>query len=115
MQKTKITSCLHQDDTSLTVLRYPKGNRHLREGNSKMDSGSHVLFGVTLAGLAFFLPEVVSDPQLAAAVLSVTIVGSSAPDFDSVLRIKSQDAYLKNHRGWSHSLPAWPLWSMIIG
>jgi inner membrane protein len=80
-----------------------------------MDTGSHLLFGVTLAGMAFFLPEVVSEPQLAAAVLSVTIVGSTAPDFDSVLRIKSQDAYLKNHRGWSHSLPAWPLWSMIIG
>jgi len=80
-----------------------------------MDTGSHLLFGVTLAGLAFFHPEVNSDPHLAAAVLTVTLAGSHAPDLDAIVRIKSQDAYLKHHRGWSHSLPALFLWSGVIG
>jgi inner membrane protein len=80
-----------------------------------MDTGSHLLFGVTLAGLALFNPDVASSPQLAAAVLTVTLAGSHAPDLDSVIRFKSQDAYLKNHRGLSHSVPAWFLWSAMIG
>jgi inner membrane protein len=80
-----------------------------------MDTGSHLLFGVTLAGLALFNPDVASSSQLAAAVLSVTLVGSHAPDLDSIIRFKSQDAYLKNHRGLSHSVPAWFIWSAMIG
>ncbi|MCD9021001.1 metal-dependent hydrolase [Cohnella silvisoli] len=80
-----------------------------------MDTGSHLLFGVTLAGLAFFHPDVAAQPHLAAAVLSVTLVGSHAPDLDSVVRIKGQDAYLKHHRGLSHSFPAWLVWSALIG
>lgn len=80
-----------------------------------MDTGSHLLFGTTLAGLAFFHPDVASDPQLAAAVISVTLAGSHAPDLDSVVRFKSHDAYLKHHRGISHSLPACFLWSGAIG
>ncbi len=80
-----------------------------------MDTGSHLLFGVTLAGLALFHPEVASHPQLAAAVLSVTLAGSHAPDLDSVVRFKSRDAYLKHHRGLSHSFPAWFIWSALIG
>ncbi|RED60301.1 metal-dependent hydrolase [Cohnella lupini] len=80
-----------------------------------MDTGSHLLFGVTLAGLAYFNPAVGSDPHLAAAVMTVALVGSHAPDLDSVVRFKSNDAYLKHHRGLSHSIPAWFLWSGAIG
>lgn len=80
-----------------------------------MDTGSHLLFGVTLAGLSFVHPEVAHSPQLAAAVLSVTLAGSHAPDLDSVVRFKSQGAYLKHHRGLSHSIPAWFIWSALIG
>ncbi|QJD82544.1 metal-dependent hydrolase [Cohnella herbarum] len=80
-----------------------------------MDTGSHLLFGATLAGLGFMSPEVASDPHLAAAVLTVTLVGSHAPDLDSVVRFKSQDSYLKHHRGTSHSIPAWFIWAGLIG
>lgn len=80
-----------------------------------MDTGSHLLFGVTLAGIALFHPAVSHEPQLAAAVLSVTLAGSHAPDLDSFIRFKSHDAYLKHHRGLSHSLPAWFAWSIMIG
>lgn len=79
-----------------------------------MDTGSHLLFGVTLAGLASFSPEVASEPWLAAAVLSVTLIGSHAPDLDSILRWKGQDVYLKHHRGLSHSIPAWFAWAAAI-
>ncbi|WP_373231521.1 metal-dependent hydrolase [Cohnella sp.] len=80
-----------------------------------MDTGSHLLFGVTLAGLSLFHPDVASSSQLAAAVLSVTLAGSHAPDLDSVVRFKSHDAYLKHHRGLSHSIPAWFIWAGMIG
>lgn len=80
-----------------------------------MDTGSHLIFGVTLAGLSLFHPEVASSSQLTTAILSVTLVGSHAPDLDSVFRLKSQDAYLKQHRGLSHSIPALLIGSVLIG
>lgn len=80
-----------------------------------MDSGSHLLFGATLAGAAHLLPSVQSDPALSYAVLCVALAGSHAPDLDVVLRLKGPDAYVKHHRGWSHSLPAMLLWPMAIG
>lgn len=76
-----------------------------------MDTGSHVLFGVTLAGTALFFPSVAADPYLAAAVLTVSVAGSLAPDFDAVVRLRGKDAYLKHHRGISHALPVWPVWA----
>jgi inner membrane protein len=79
-----------------------------------LDTGSHILFGVTLAGTALFIPEVAADPYLAAAVVSVSVVGSLAPDFDAAVRLKSRDAYLKHHRGISHALPVCPLWAGIL-
>ncbi|RKP56925.1 metal-dependent hydrolase [Cohnella endophytica] len=80
-----------------------------------MDTGSHLLFGATLAGLAFVFPAVSSDPQLAAAALTVSLVGSHAPDLDSVTRLFGNDVYLKLHRSYSHSVAAWPLWAVAIG
>jgi inner membrane protein len=42
------------------------------------------------------------------------VLGSQAPDADTLLRFKSNAAYIKNHRGISHSLPALVLWSLFI-
>jgi len=80
-----------------------------------LDTGSHLLFGISLAGISLFSPSVASDPRLAAAVLTVTVVGSLAPDFDAIVRLKGKAAYLHHHRGISHALPAWPLWTAMIG
>jgi len=80
-----------------------------------MDTGSHLLFGATLAGLAHLSPAVQSDPTLSAAVLCATMIGSHAPDFDMVFRLGGADAYFRHHRGWSHSLPAVALWPLAIG
>jgi inner membrane protein len=51
-----------------------------------MDTGSHLLFGATLAGLAFFDPVVSAHPEVAHAVLAATLLGSHAPDFDTLTR-----------------------------
>ncbi|EFM12086.1 membrane-bound metal-dependent hydrolase [Paenibacillus curdlanolyticus YK9] len=80
-----------------------------------MDTGSHLLFGLTLAGAAFVMPGVADHPSLAHAMVAVSMIGSHAPDFDAVVRLKSEAAYLRYHRGITHSLPAPFVWSLLIG
>lgn len=79
-----------------------------------MDSGTHLVMGLGLGGLATIDPVVSSDPTLFAAVMAGTILGSQAPDADSLLRLKGNAAYIKNHRGASHSLPAIAIWTVLI-
>ncbi|MGN7470902.1 metal-dependent hydrolase [Brevibacillus sp. SAFN-007a] len=79
-----------------------------------MDTASHLLFGVTLAGLAQLTPAVAHDPALAQAVMLATVVGSHAPDFDTVARLRGISFYIRFHRGITHSIPALFLWPLII-
>ncbi|MBO7745171.1 metal-dependent hydrolase [Paenibacillus sp. MWE-103] len=79
-----------------------------------MDSGTHLVVGIGLAGLAAVDPVVAGDQTLYAAVLIGTVVGSQAPDLDGVLRLKSNAAYIRHHRGASHSIPAVALWTIAI-
>ncbi|GAX88875.1 metal-dependent hydrolase [Effusibacillus lacus] len=79
-----------------------------------MDTGSHLLFGVTLAGLAHLDPSVAQNPALAQAVLAGTLIGSHAPDFDTVMRLKGYSHYIRYHRGITHSIPALFLWPALI-
>ncbi|MCZ8513125.1 metal-dependent hydrolase [Paenibacillus filicis] len=79
-----------------------------------MDTGSHLLFGATLAGLAMLSPTVANDPQLAHAVLAATMIGSHAPDFDTIARVKGYAAYIRVHRGLTHSVPALFLWPLAL-
>ncbi|SHG52741.1 metal-dependent hydrolase [Ornithinibacillus halophilus] len=79
-----------------------------------MDTGTHVVMGVALAGVATLDPVVQSDPTLFNAVLVGTIVGSHAPDFDTVLKFRNNATYLRHHRGITHSIPAIILWGIII-
>ncbi|MCQ6558766.1 metal-dependent hydrolase [Paenibacillus mendelii] len=79
-----------------------------------MDSGTHLVMGLGLAGLASIDPVVASDQTVYAAVLIGTVVGSQAPDLDGLLRFKSNAAYIRNHRGASHSLPAIVIWTALI-
>ncbi|WP_438445770.1 metal-dependent hydrolase [Gorillibacterium sp. sgz5001074] len=79
-----------------------------------MDTGSHLLFGATLAGLAFMDPAVAGSPELAHAILAGTLIGSHAPDFDAVTRLWSYDHYIRHHRGITHSLPALLVWPAFI-
>lgn len=80
-----------------------------------MDTGSHLLFGITLGGLSFIDPAVAAQPELAYAIVTATIIGSHAPDMDTVVRLKSQAAYVRHHRGITHSLPAPLVWAAALG
>ncbi|WP_274652501.1 metal-dependent hydrolase [Paenibacillus humicola] len=79
-----------------------------------MDSGTHLVMGLGLAGLASIDPVVASDQTVYAAILIGTVIGSEAPDFDGILRIKSNAVYIRNHRGASHSVPAIAIWTVLI-
>lgn len=79
-----------------------------------MDTSTHFVMGIGLAGLAYVDPVVASSPMLAAAVMVGTIAGSQAPDIDTALRLKSNSLYIRNHRGMSHSPPFLLLWVLLI-
>lgn len=79
-----------------------------------MDSGTHLVVGLGLAGLAYVDPVVAADTSVATAVLIGTVLGSQAPDADTLLRFKSNASYIKHHRGTSHSLPALGIWTVLI-
>lgn len=79
-----------------------------------MDTGTHVVMGVALGGLATLDPVVQSDPALFNAVFVGTMLGSQAPDFDTILKLKNNALFIRNHRGITHSLPAVVLWGIAI-
>ncbi|MWC29529.1 metal-dependent hydrolase [Paenibacillus sp. MMS18-CY102] len=79
-----------------------------------MDSGTHLVMGLGLAGLASVDPVIAGDTTLHTAVLIGTVVGSQAPDFDTLLRFKGNASYIRHHRGASHSIPAIIGWTALI-
>ncbi|HEY4601743.1 MAG TPA: metal-dependent hydrolase [Cerasibacillus sp.] len=79
-----------------------------------MDTGTHIVMGVALAGLSTFDPAVQNDPALFHAVFAGTVIGSHAPDFDTVLKLRNNATYIRHHRGVSHSLPAILLWGVLV-
>ncbi|MEH7176942.1 metal-dependent hydrolase [Neobacillus vireti] len=79
-----------------------------------MDTVSHIMIGFGLGALAQMDPMISTDSTLSTAVLIGTVVGSNAPDFDFMYRLKGKSCYYRNHRGLSHSLPAILIWSLLI-
>ncbi len=79
-----------------------------------MDTGTHLVIGLGLAGLAHIDPVVAADSTVMTAVLIGTVVGSQIPDSDGLLRFKSNASYIRNHRGRSHSLPSLVIWTLLI-
>jgi inner membrane protein len=79
-----------------------------------MDTATHIVMGIALGGLATLDPAVQNDPTLFNAVLIGTVVGSHAPDFDTVFKLKNNATYIRHHRGASHSLPAIVLWGLLV-
>jgi inner membrane protein len=78
-----------------------------------MDTTSHIVIGLGLGALAQIDP-VVAESSLSQAVIIGTVIGSNAPDADCVYKLKGKGSYFRNHRGWSHSLLALPLWGLAI-
>ncbi|HLR04058.1 MAG TPA: metal-dependent hydrolase [Virgibacillus sp.] len=79
-----------------------------------MDTGTHIVMGIALGGLSTLDPVVANDPTLFHAVLVGTIIGSHAPDFDTVLKLKDNATYIRHHRGETHSIPAVIIWGILL-
>lgn len=79
-----------------------------------MDTFSHVVIGLGIGALAQLDPVVSANETLTQAVILGTVIGSNAPDFDFLYRLKGKGSYIRNHRGLSHSFPALPLWAIIV-
>ncbi|CAH0347633.1 metal-dependent hydrolase [Bacillus sp. CECT 9360] len=79
-----------------------------------MDTGTHLVMGIALGGLATLDPVVADSTVTATAVMAGTIIGSQAPDIDTVLKLRNNAVYIRNHRGLTHSLPAILLWPLLI-
>ncbi|MGM8363846.1 metal-dependent hydrolase [Virgibacillus sp. W0181] len=79
-----------------------------------MDTGTHIVMGVALGGLATLDPVVQNDPVLFQAVFAGAIAGSLAPDFDTILKLKNNATYIRHHRGVTHSVPALIIWGILI-
>jgi inner membrane protein len=79
-----------------------------------MDTLTHTTMGLGLACLAHLDPHVSTSSEMALTVTFATVIGSNAPDFDIVYKIKGNSAYYRNHRGSSHSIFVIPLWAFAI-
>lgn len=79
-----------------------------------MDTGTHVVMGIALGGIATLDPVVGVDNSTAYAVMLGTIIGSQAPDLDTILKLRNNAKYIRNHRGITHSIPAVFIWSFLI-
>lgn len=73
-----------------------------------MDTLSHAVIGMAVAGLSG-QPFAFDNPIYLAALL-----GSQAPDFDIIALLRGNFALLRQHRSFSHSIPALVLWSALI-
>ncbi|MCO7175306.1 metal-dependent hydrolase [Sporolactobacillus kofuensis] len=79
-----------------------------------MDTATHIVMGFGLAGLATLDPAIVQNPLAYQAVTIGVVAGSVIPDIDTVLKLKDNATYIRNHRGMTHSLPATMLWPFLL-
>ncbi|TSB45195.1 metal-dependent hydrolase [Alkalicoccobacillus porphyridii] len=79
-----------------------------------MDTSTHIVMGIGLGGLATIDPAVATNPVMPGAVMVATLIGSQAPDFDTILKLRNNAVYIRNHRGLTHSIPAVIIWSFLI-
>lgn len=73
-----------------------------------MDTLSHALIGIAVAGLSG-QPMDVGNPVYWAAV-----IGAQAPDLDIVALLRGNMAFLRQHRAFSHSIPGVAMWSLLV-
>lgn len=79
-----------------------------------MDTGTHVVMGLALGAIATLDPVVAADSATAQSVIIGTLIGSQAPDLDTILKLRNNAQYIRNHRGITHSIPAVLLWPILI-
>lgn len=79
-----------------------------------MDTGTHLVMGITISGLTFADPTVAASTATATAVIAGVMLGSQAPDIDTVLKLRNNAVYIRHHRGITHSIPAVFIWPTLI-
>ncbi|MBS4175163.1 metal-dependent hydrolase [Bacillus sp. FJAT-49736] len=79
-----------------------------------MDTGTHLVMGFALGGLATLDPVIAQDSVNTHSVLVATVIGSQIPDIDTALKFRSNAVYIRNHRGITHSIPAVILWPLLV-
>ncbi|GAA0498599.1 metal-dependent hydrolase [Salinibacillus aidingensis] len=79
-----------------------------------MDTATHITMGVALGGLSTLDPVVQQDSIVFQSIIVGTLLGSNAPDFDTILKFKNNALYIRNHRGITHSVPAVLAWGAAI-
>jgi inner membrane protein len=86
----------------------------IRKEVERVDTGTHLVMGIGLGALATLDPIVGQSPVTAQAVMLGTIIGSQAPDIDTVLKLRNNAVYIRHHRGVTHSIPAVLLWPILL-
>lgn len=76
-----------------------------------MDTATHVVMGVALAGFATMDPAAV---EMYPAVVTAVMLGSQIPDIDTVLKLKNNAVYITHHRGITHSIPFTLFWPIAL-
>ncbi|MCE4957522.1 metal-dependent hydrolase [Macrococcoides caseolyticum] len=76
-----------------------------------MDTATHVVMGVALAGLSTIDPAVT---HMYPAIITTVMVGSQIPDIDTLLKLKNNAVYINNHRGITHSIPFTLIWPIVL-
>ena len=79
-----------------------------------MDTGTHIVMGLGIAGIATLDPIVAENSATATSVLIGAVIGSQIPDVDTILKLRNNAVYIRNHRGITHSIPAVLLWPILI-
>ncbi|SET71212.1 inner membrane protein [Salinibacillus kushneri] len=79
-----------------------------------MDTATHITMGIALGGLATLDPVVQQDSAVFQPLMIGTLLGSNAPDFDTILKFRNNALYIRNHRGITHSIPAVMAWGTAI-
>lgn len=79
-----------------------------------MDTGTHLVMGIAIGGIALVDPVVSENTAMFGAVMAGTILGQQAPDVDTVLKLRNNAIYIRHHRGITHSIPAVLLWPIAI-
>lgn len=88
-----------------------------------MDTLTHALSGALLARAltparttrSTGTPRVLGPPVPVWQAVAVGTVAAAFPDSDVLLKLVSELAYLRGHRGVTHSVLMLPLWSAILG
>lgn len=79
-----------------------------------MDTATHVVMGFAIGGLATLDPVVAQSTVNTQSVLVAAIIGSQIPDIDTLLKLRNNAVYIRNHRGITHSIPAIFIWSVVV-